>query len=155
MSTVGALPDDIPIAREHQATLDVLKEFAISLFVFFLNGADHFKMFGDFDEALFAGLLGHAGVHVGPFEVFAVGGVFEVGCGAGDFAVVEVFEPDFGVFLFVGGGFFEDLGNLDVAVFLGLGGVESVFVAGHGLPGEGFEEVLFGFGSFEVHINLF
>lgn len=112
-------------------------------------------MLGDFDEAFIAGFGGHAGVHVGPFKVFAVGGVFEVGCGAGDFAVVEVFEPDFGVFLFVSSGFFEDLGDLDVAVLLGLGGVKGVFVAGHGLPGKGFEEVLFGFGSFEVHINLF
>ena len=155
VAAVGALPDYVAVAGEDQAVFDVGEEFAIALFVFFLDGADHFEMFGNLNEAFFAGLFGHAGVHVGPFEVLAVSGVFQIDRRVGNFAVVQVFEPYLGVFLLIVGGFFKDLGNLDVAVLLGLGGVIRVLVAGHGLPGEGFEEVLFCFGSFEVHIVNF
>ena len=153
VAAVGALPDGVAVTREHQTILNVRQKFSVPLLVLFFDGAHHLELEGDLLEAFLAGFAGHAGVHVGPFKVFTGGGVCKVLFGAGD-AVVEVFEPDFGVLFFVGGGFFEDLGDLDVAVLLGLGSVVGVLVAGLGFASEGFQEVLFGFGSFEIHISV-
>ena len=153
VAAVGALPDAVAVAGEDEAAFDVGEEFAVALFVFLFDGAHHAELGGDFGEAFGIGLGGHAVVHVGPFEVLAVGRVLQV-LGRGGDAAVQVLEPDFSVFFLVGGGLFEDLGDLDVAVFLGLGGVEGVLVTGHGLPGECFQEVLFGLGSFQVHIDV-
>jgi len=151
--TVRALPDAVAVAGEDEAAFDVGEELAVALFVFLLDGAHHAEFGGDFGEAFGIGLGGHAVVHVGPFEVLAVGRVLQVLRRGGD-AAMEVLEPDFSVFFLVGGGLFEDLGDLDVAVLLGLGGVEGVLVTGHGLPGECLQEVLFGLGSFQVHIDV-
>ena len=153
MPTIGALPDAVAVAGEDEAAFDVGEEFAVALFVFFLDSAYHAELGSDFGEAFGIGLGGHAVVHVGPFEILAVGRVFQVlGCSRN--AAVQVLEPDLGVFFLVGSGLLEDLGDLHVAVLLSLGGVEGVLVAGHGLSGECFQEVLLGFGSFQVHISV-
>ena len=153
VAAVGALPDAVAVAGEDYALFDVGKELTIALLVLFLDGAYHLELCGNRVEAFLAGFFCHAGIHIGPLEVLAGSGVLQVLYSAGDFAAMQVFEPDLGVFLFIGSGLLEDLGDLHIAVLLGLGGVVGVLVTGLGLAGEGFQEVLFGFGSFEVHIN--
>ena len=55
---------------------------------------------------------------------------------------LQVLEPQLGVLLLVVGGLEEESCNLLVAVLLGHGGIVSVFVARHGLSGEGSFQVL-------------
>ena len=83
---------------------------------------------GDVEEALLPGLLGHGGVHVGPLEVLAGGGGFQVLGGGADAA--QQLKPDLGVLLLIGGGLLKELSNLDVALLLGLGGEVGVLVPG-------------------------
>ena len=150
VAAVGALPDAVALAGEHDGVLDVLEELAVALLVLFLDLAHHAELGSNLLEALFLRFLGHAGVHVRPLVVLAGSGVGQV-LGSRGHAVVEVLEPYLRVLLLVGRGLLEDLGDLHVAVLLGLGCVVGVLVASHGLAGESLLEVLFGLGSFEVH----
>ena len=67
---------------------------------------------------------------------------------------MEVFEPEFGVFLLVIGGFKEESGDLLVTFLLGFGGVVGVFVSCLAFTSKSLHEALFGFGSFEFHIFI-
>ena len=153
VAAVGALPDAVALAGEDDAVLDVLQELAVALLVLFLDLAHHAEFGGNLLEAFFFRFLRHAGVHVRPLEVLAGSGIGQVLHGRGH-AVVQVLEPDLCVFLLVGRGLLEDLGDLHIAVLLGFGRVVGVLVASHGLAGESLLEVLFGLGSFEVHNML-
>ena len=150
VAAVGALPDAVALAGEDDAVLDVLEELAVALLVLFLDLAHHAELGGDLLEAFFLRFLGHAGVHVRPLVVLAGSGVGQVLHSRGH-AVVEVFEPDLRVLLLVGRGLLEDLGDLHVAILLGLGCVVGVLVASHGLARKGLLEVPFGLGSLKVH----
>ena len=112
------------------------------------------EQLGDVVEALFPGGLGEAGVHVGPLVILAGGGVLQVVQGVAD-AVVEELEPDLGVLLLVVGSLLEDVGDLHVAVLLGLAGVVGVLVPGLGLPGESGHQVGLGLGAFQFWHSWF
>jgi hypothetical protein len=105
---------------EHQSALDVGEQLAIPRLVLLLDLRHAVKQTGDLGEALLAGGLGEAGIHVGPLVVLAVGGVVQVGDGAGHAVVVQELEPDFRVLFFVARGLGEDVADLDVAVLIGL-----------------------------------
>ena len=114
------------------------------------DSADFAEELGEVGETFLFGFFGEAGVHIGIFVVFAVGGELEVGGGVVDFVGVEGFVPEFGVFFFVGASLGEEFGYLLIAVFFGLGRVVFVFDASLGFASEGFAQVFFGFGTFEV-----
>ena len=140
VAAVAALPDHVPVPGEHQAALHIGQQLAVAVLVLLLDLGHFLKQEGDVVEALLLGLLGHGGVHVGPLVVLAGGGGLQVLGGGADAA--QQLEPDLGVLLLVGGGLLEDLGDLDIAVLLGLGGEVGVLVAGLGLPGKGGPQVL-------------
>ncbi len=148
MAAVRALPNHVAVAREDEAFFDVLQQLAVAFFVFLFDFADHFKLTRDFVEAFFTGFLGHLSVHVGPFIIFAVGGSLQVSDGIRNFSAHQILEPDLGVFLFVAGGFFKDVGNLDVAFFASLRRKICVFVARLGFSSESGPQVLFCFRAF-------
>ena len=89
VSAVAAVPNLITIAGEHQSALNVGKEFAVALFVFFFDLADPFKESGDLIQPFFFRGLGKTGVHIGPLEVFPVRRVFKVRRGRRHFAAVQ------------------------------------------------------------------
>ncbi len=76
VTTVAALPDGDLVALENDIVFDVIKEFKIAIFVFFLDGGDSFKFVGEFVVAFGASLFGELLIHIGPFVVFTGGGVF-------------------------------------------------------------------------------
>ena len=150
VAAVGALPDAVALAGEDNAVLDVLQELAVALFVLLLDLAHHAELGRDLLESFFFRFLRHAGVHVRPLVVLAGRGVGEILYGRGH-PVMQVLEPDLRMLLLVGRGLLEDLGDLHIAILLGLGRVIGVLVASHGLAGESLLEVPFGLGSFEIH----
>ena len=54
---------------------------------------------------------------------------------------MQELKPDLGVLLLVAGGLLEELGDLDIALLAGCGGVVGVLVAGLGFAGERGEQV--------------
>ena len=150
VATFATHPHTVAVAGEDDSFFDVFEEGAVAFHVFAFDGTYLFEFFGDFGESFFAGDSCEFDVHVFPFVFFAGSGVGEVSGGFGDIAVVEVFEPDFGVGVFVFGGFGEDSADLLVAVFLGLLGVERVFDTCLRFAGEGGFQAFFSASSFEV-----
>ena len=122
VAAVAALPDHFFVAGENEAAFNVGEELAIAFFMLLLDLGNAFHQIGDIIKAFFAGGLGETGVHVGPLIVFTGGSVSKVVGGGGD-AIMEELEPKLGVFLFVLGGLFKQIGDLDVAILLGLGGI--------------------------------
>lgn len=147
VSAVDAAPDHDAVALEYAAFGKVFPEVEVALFVLFFGVGYFFPEDGDLLEAFLSGDAGKFGVEGGPLFVFAGGGGFEVieggaddasGEGGGDFqhAAFEEAEEAFGVFFFVVGGFFENLGNLDQAFFARGGGEEGVAIARLRFAGE-------------------
>ena len=66
-------------------------------------------------------------------------------------SALQALEPDFGMLLFVVGGFEEDVPDLLIALLLGLRGVEGVFVARLAFAGKRRHQVGFGTASLEFH----
>ena len=153
VTAVGALPDAVAVAGEDDSVLDVLQELAVASLVLFLDGTHHAELGSNLLEAFFLSFLRHAGVHVRPLEVLAGSGIGQVLHGRRH-AVVQILEPELRVLLLIRRGLLENLGDLHIAVLLGLGCVVGVLVASHGLAGESLLEVLFGLGSFEVHTMI-
>ena len=151
VAAVRALPDGVAVAREDKTVLDVLQEFAIAGLMLAFDGSDLTELLGNLVESFGFSLGSHAVVHISPFVVLALSSVLQVGLSVSHLAAVEVLVPDLGMFFLIGRRFFEDLGDLNVAVLFGFGGKEGVLVAGHGFAGKCFEEVFLRFGSFEVH----
>ena len=117
------------------------RQGAIPAFVECLNSGDVLKRRSDVREAFFPGHVFEFGVEVAPLHLFAVGGFVQVGqritddtgrIRGGDFhvAAFQVFKKHLGVFLFIGGRFRKDIGNLLVAFLTGLAGEERVAVPG-------------------------
>ena len=88
------------------------------------------KQESDVIEALLTGINGHLSIHVSPLIVLALGSVVQVLHGVANAA--QQLEPDLGMLLLVVGGLLKDLGDLDIAVLLGLGSKIAVLVAGLG-----------------------
>ena len=72
VAAVGALPEDLAVLFKYTAVFHVGLQSQIAFFVFLFDLANHFEQNGDLFKAFFTGLLGHVGVHIGPFIVFAV-----------------------------------------------------------------------------------
>lgn len=123
----------------------------VAFFMPFFDFADHAEQGRDFLKALFVGFLGHRVVHVGPLVAFAGRRVFQVFDCRGNFLVMQQFEPDFGVFLFVVRGLFKLVGNDVIAFFLGFGRIVGIFVARHRFAGKSGLQVRFGLRSFKFH----
>ena len=145
VAAVGALPDAVALAGEDEAALDVGEEPAVALFVLLLDLTNHLKLERNLLESFLAGLLGHAGIHVRPLEVLTVRGVRQVLHRGTHLATMKVLVPNLGMFFLVGRRLLEDLGDLDIAILLGLAGEEGILVSRLGFASEGFQEVLFGF----------
>ena len=120
MAAVRALPDTITFAGEDYLVLDVLQQLAVTLFMMFLDRADHGKLSCNLDKALFFRLFRHAGVHIRPLSILACSGVCEVGCGVADLTSVEVFVPKLRMLFLVGCSLLENLTDLYETVFLRL-----------------------------------
>ena len=78
MAAVGAFPNNFGRAFKDFAFAQRVQQSLISFFVAFFNFADRFKQESDFVKTFFSGFFGHAGIHVGPFIVFAGSSVFKV-----------------------------------------------------------------------------
>src|SRR5699024_6734889 len=151
VAAVGALPDLLLLAGKDLAVGQVLGQGEVALLVLLLDAGHHGEQGGDLVEALLLGLLGHAGVHLGPLLVLAAGSHLQAGGGVGDLAAVQQLEPDLGVLLLVGRGLLKDLGHLDIAFLLGLAGKVGVLVAGLALTGKSFHQIFFGLATLEFH----
>ena len=131
-----------------------MQKFAVAFFVHFFDFAYGFKQVGQFGESFFFGFFGKRGIHVGPFIIFAVGGIEQVFGRSGDVVAVQRFEPQLGVFFFVVGGFFKNFRNLNKPFFFRFGSVVGVFVAGLRFAGKSGHQVFFGFRAFEFHLII-
>ena len=105
----------------------------------------------DLVEALFLGLLGHAGVHLGPLVVLTACCHVQTSQGIGDRAAAQQLEPDLCVLLLIAGGLLKDRGQLLVAFLFGHAGKESVLIACLALTGKCFHQVFLGFGALQFH----
>ena len=151
VATVGALPDHIAVAGEDQTTLDVGDQLAIALLVLLLDLGDLLKQESDLLEALLVSVLGHLIVHIGPLVVLALGSGVQVLHGVANAA--QQLEPDLGMLLLVVGGLLKDLGDLDIAVLLGLGSKIGVLVAGLRLAGKSGPQVGLGLSTLQLRIH--
>ena len=120
VAAVAALPDALVVAREHHFVLDVFEQLAVAFLVMALYLGYALKLNGNLFKALFAGLTGHAGIHVGPLEVFATSGGRKVLRRGFDATALEQFEPHFGVLLLVVGSLFKDGSNLLITILFSL-----------------------------------
>ena len=107
MPAIAAFPDRIPIPGEDQTALHLGQQSAIPLLMGLFYGADHFEFRCDLLESLFPGFPGHAGIHIGPLKVLSVRCGGQIVRSPGHRAAIQVLEPDFGVFLFVGRSLFK------------------------------------------------
>ena len=155
VAAVGADPHVLAVAGKDLALLQVLEQLVVALLVLLFDLADRLEQVGDAGEALLAGDLGELGVHLGPLIALAGGGVLEVLGRSGHGAVVQELKPDLGVLLLIAGGLLEELGDLDIALLAGCGGVVGVLVAGLGFAGERGEQVGLCAGTLEIfHVRL-
>ena len=153
VAAVAALPDHVAVPGEHQAALHIGQQLAVALLVLLLDLGHFLKQEGDVVEALLLGLLGHGGIHVGPLVVLALSSGLQVLSSGAD--ATQQLEPDLGVLFLVGGGLLKDLGDLHIAVLLGLGGEVGVLIAGLGLSGKGGPQVLFGLAALQFRHRKF
>ena len=154
------------VLLENRAVFDIRKQAQITVFMLLFSDDHMLPYIRDRREALLAGLRGKCRIQVVPFIVFAGGGFDQVGAGVadhagrkarGDFqiAAFEELEEPLRVLLLLIGGFGEDVRNLHIPLFFRLAGEEGVAVAGLRFAGEGFQQVLFGFGSFDGFHHTF
>ena len=116
-----------------------------------LDLGDLLKQVGDLLEALLVSILGHLIVHIGPLVVLALGSGVQVLHGAANTA--QQLEPDLGMLLLVVGSLLKDLGDLDIAVLLGLGSKIAVLVAGLRFTGESGPQVGLGLSALQLRIH--
>ena len=152
VAAVAALPDHVAIAGEHNAALHIGQQLPVALLMLLLDLGHFLEQEGDVVKALLLGLLGHGGVHIGPLIVLALGGSLQVLSGGAD--AVQQLEPNLSVLLLVGGSLLKNLGDLDIAVLLGLGGKVGVLVAGLGLAGKCGPQIGFGLASLQFRQNF-
>ena len=119
-----------------------MQQGAVALLVVLLDGGHQTEAVGQLGKAFGLGGLGEVLVHVRPFVVLALGGGLQILGGVAD--ALQLLEPELGVLLFVLRCFEEQGRDLLVALLPGLGGEESVFVAGLGFAGEGRQQILLG-----------
>ena len=129
VAAVAADPDCIVIAGKYYAVLDVGQQTAITLFVVAFDGCYGPETPCNFLEALLFGLASHTLVHVGPFEILAIGSILQICHSVGNLASVEIFEPELGVLFLVCSGLFEEGSDLLVAVLASFRRIISILIA--------------------------
>ena len=92
----------------------------------FLDSADHGKLSCDLDKALFLRLFRHAGIHIRPLGILALGSMEQVLGGIAQLA--QSLEPQLCVLFFVFRSLEEQGGNLLVARLLGNRGKVGVLI---------------------------
>lgn len=102
---------------EDLGSLHIVQQSTIALFVVLFNGGRQAEFGGQLGEAFFLGSFGKAFARIGPFVVFALGGVEQVLGGVTQSS--QLVEPHFGVFPLVFGGFQEKSGDLLIAFLFG------------------------------------
>ena len=92
--------------------------------------------------------------------ILAAGGGYQIGLAVRDdpggigrlnfhFAAFQELEETLGVFLFLQGGFLEDVADQNVAIAFGFGSKEVVTVAGLRFTGKSGQDVFLGLGTFQ------
>ena len=118
MAAVAAFPHLDLALLEDLGSLHIVQQSTIALFVVLFNGGHQAEFGGQLGEAFFLGSFGKAFVLcIGPFVVFALGGVEQVLGGVTQSS--QLLEPHFGVFPLVFGGFQEKSGDLLIAFLFG------------------------------------
>jgi len=159
VTAIAATPPDFAVFFKNGAVFDISEKPAIAFFVLLFGDGNIAENFGDFRKAFLVGGFRERRIIDGPFAVFAVGGGFQIfrrGADnarrerSGDFnaTAFEKFEKAFGVFFFLIRGFFENIGNLDEAVFFRLAREIVVAHARLRFSCKRMEQVLFGLGAF-------
>ena len=158
VAAVQAAPDDLFRFLEDGGVLQILKQPAIAALMLFLGDADALPHLRDLRKSLLAGDFRKRRIKFAPLLVLAARGGGQIRDRVGDdsgrkargdlkIAALEEFEEAFRVFFLLIRGLLEDVRDLDIPLLAGDAGKVGVTVARLGLPGEGFHEVLFGFGS--------
>ena len=142
VTAVAAFPDRDAGLLKHLLLFHVLQQLAIALFVGLFNRSHAAELSGEFRETFFIGFLRHTVIHIRPLVIFTGSGSGEVFLGRADLA--ELTEPQLRVFTLVISGLLEKSGNLFVTRLLRDACEERVLVAGLGLTGKGFPQILFG-----------
>ena len=75
VAAVGAFPHNDTGFFEHFLGFHIVQELAVAFFVHFFDFAYSFNELSQFVETFFFGFFSEGGVHIGPFVVFAVGGI--------------------------------------------------------------------------------
>ena len=132
----GAHPHLHLLAAEHLAVLDALDEQIEAILMALLDGGQALEEVGQLGETLLAGRLGEARVHL-HLGVLIVLGILQILQRVGHGPVVQLLEVQLGMVQLVARRLVEDLGDLGIAVFGRLLGVEGILGVGHRLLGQG------------------
>ena len=130
MATIAALPNHVVVAGENEATLNVGQQFFVTLFVMFFNFTNHGEQFSNVVKTLFLSGVGETGIHIRPFVVLTGSGILQIRDRIRNFAVMQQFEPNLGMFLLISGRLFENGSYLIVTILLRFGSIVRIFVAG-------------------------
>ena len=115
MTAVAALPYLDLASREYFRRLNIMQKRAVAFLMVLFNGGYKAEFRRKLGEAFLFGGFGEAVVHIGPFVIFALGGMEEVLRCIAD--AVKLLEPHFRVLFFIVGGFLEERRNLLIALF--------------------------------------
>ena len=105
VTTVAAFPDFNLALFKDLHGFHIGQQLAVAFLVMLFNGGNQAEFGGQLREALLLGGLGKAFVHIGPFVVFALGGMKQVLRRIAD--ALELLEPHLGMLFLVLGGFEE------------------------------------------------
>ena len=154
VAAVPALPYLLLLAGKDLVVFQVFGQRTVALLVLLLDLCHHGEQCCDLREALFFGLLSHAGVHLGPLVVLTACCHVQTSQGIGDRAAAQQLEPDLCVLLLIAGGLLKDRGQLLVAFFFCHAGKEGVLVACLALACKRFHQIFLGFGTLQFHDAL-
>jgi hypothetical protein len=144
---VSAAPDHGLLTLEHRAGLYIGRQVEVTLLVLFFGYGDGFPDHGDRIESFTTGNGCKSGVHLGVFVMFSRSGGVQIFQGGAnhtsrespddfDFTAFQELEKPFGVLLFLIGGLFKDVGDLNQPILAGLAGKIGIAVTCLGFSGK-------------------
>ena len=128
VAAVGTLPNHNACFLKDLLGINIFQESQVTLLMFFFDLADLLKEVSNLIKTFFTGFSGKLRIHIGPLIIFTGGRVFKTGSRIRN-AVVEQFEPDFSMLLFIGGRLQKEVCDLNKSFFFRLGSVECVLIA--------------------------
>ena len=140
MTAVAALPAVLAGADPDFAGFNVGEKFPVALFVTLFDSGNALKDPCQFGVAFLFSFDSESAVHFGPLFMFTGccgSEIFQSGANA-----VQLFEPEFGMFLFIVGSLLKDGSDLLIAFLACLGSKIGVFVPCLGFTGEGVLKIL-------------